>query len=82
MNLFQVDDAGCLFISPIIEDWSLLASKQIDTIFDFFIGSACPVPPQSSGFASDVQEPFSTRSSLPTCYPSSSCRAQWVSLAG
>lgn len=34
MNLFQVDDSGCLFISPTIEDWSLLASKQIDTIFD------------------------------------------------
>ncbi|MFZ4396440.1 MAG: protein-tyrosine phosphatase family protein [Kiritimatiellia bacterium] len=34
MNLYQVDDAGCLFISAAIEDWSLLASMRIDTIFD------------------------------------------------
>ena len=44
MNLFQVDDAGCLFISPIIEDWSLLASKQIDTIFDLEGGLDPGVP--------------------------------------
>ena len=44
MNLFQVDDAGCLFISPAIEDWSLLASKQIDTIFDLEGGIDAGVP--------------------------------------
>jgi hypothetical protein len=44
MNLFQVDDAGCLFISPAIEDWSLLASKQIDTIFDLEGGLDTGVP--------------------------------------
>jgi len=44
MNLFQVDDAGCLFISPTIQDWSLLASKQIDTIFDLEGGLDAGVP--------------------------------------
>jgi protein-tyrosine phosphatase len=44
MNLFHVDDAGCLFISPAIEDWSLLASKQIDTIFDLEGGLDTGVP--------------------------------------
>lgn len=34
MDLVQVDDAGHLFISPAIQDWSHLASRQIDTIFD------------------------------------------------
>lgn len=34
MDLFQVDDAGRLFISPAIQDWSHLASRQIDTVFD------------------------------------------------
>jgi protein-tyrosine phosphatase len=44
MNLFQVDDAGCLFISPTIQDWGLLASKQIDTIFDLEGGLDTGVP--------------------------------------
>ena len=44
MNLFQIDDAGCLFISPTIEDWSLLASKQIDTVFDLEGGVDTGVP--------------------------------------
>jgi len=44
MNLFQVDDAGCLFISPTIQDWGLLASKQIDTIFDLEGGLDAGVP--------------------------------------
>ena len=34
MELFQVDDAGQLFISPAINDWSLLTHRQIDTIID------------------------------------------------
>jgi len=44
MNLFQVDDAGYLFISPAIDDWSLLASRQIDTIFDLEGGLDAGVP--------------------------------------
>ena len=34
MELFQIDDAGRLFISPIIEDWKLLHDRGIDTIID------------------------------------------------
>jgi hypothetical protein len=34
MTLFQVDDEGRLFISPVIEDWSLIASHDIDVVID------------------------------------------------
>jgi hypothetical protein len=34
MELFQIDDAGRLFISPVIEDWKLLQDNGIDTIID------------------------------------------------
>jgi protein-tyrosine phosphatase len=34
MALFQVDDEGRLFISPVIEDWSLVASHDIDVVID------------------------------------------------
>ncbi|HEY2383654.1 MAG TPA: hypothetical protein VGK48_20960 [Terriglobia bacterium] len=34
MELFQVDDAGQLFISPAISDWDLLLQHQLDTIID------------------------------------------------
>jgi len=34
MTLFQVDDDGRLFISPIIEDWAALAAHQIDVVID------------------------------------------------
>ena len=34
MQLYQVDDAGQLFISPAISDWSLLAHHKVDTIID------------------------------------------------
>jgi hypothetical protein len=34
MTLFQVDDAGLLFISPVIEDWSALSSSGIDVVID------------------------------------------------
>ena len=33
-KLFQVDDDGCLFISPVIQDWSIIASYGIDTVID------------------------------------------------
>ena len=34
MELFQIDDAGRLFISPIIEDWKTLEDREIDTVID------------------------------------------------
>jgi hypothetical protein len=34
MNLFQVDDEGRLFISPVIEDWAALAAHEIDVVID------------------------------------------------
>lgn len=34
MTLFQVDDAGLLFISPALDDWSALAEHGIDVVID------------------------------------------------
>ena len=34
MTLFQVDDAGLLFISPAIEDWAGVAAYSIDVVID------------------------------------------------
>ena len=34
MDVFQVDDDGCLFISPALEDWSAVARYKIDTVID------------------------------------------------
>jgi hypothetical protein len=34
MTLFQVDDAGCLFISPVLEDWAALRPHNIDVVID------------------------------------------------
>ena len=34
MELFQVDDAGHLFISPAISDWEFLKRNKVDTIID------------------------------------------------
>jgi protein-tyrosine phosphatase len=34
MELFQVDDAGHLFISPAISDWEVLKRNKVDTIID------------------------------------------------
>jgi hypothetical protein len=33
-RLYQVDDAGCLFISPVITDWHVVSSYGVDTIID------------------------------------------------
>jgi len=33
-QLYQVDDAGSLFISPVIKDWSVLEAHGIDTVID------------------------------------------------
>jgi protein-tyrosine phosphatase len=34
MELFQVDDAGQLFISPAISDWNVLKHHKVDTVID------------------------------------------------
>jgi len=34
MSLIQVDDSGFLYISPVIRDWTSLASPGIDTVID------------------------------------------------
>src|SRR3954471_18224346 len=34
MTIFQVDDAGLLFISPAIEDWDTVAAWGIDVVID------------------------------------------------
>jgi hypothetical protein len=34
MTLFQVDDEGRLFISPVIEDWDTVARHNIDVVID------------------------------------------------
>ena len=34
MTLYQVDDEGRLFISPVIEDWETLTTHQIDVVID------------------------------------------------
>lgn len=33
-KLHQVDDAGCLFISPVITDWAVVSSYGVDTVID------------------------------------------------
>src|ERR1700682_5298514 len=34
MSLFQVDDDGRLFISPVIDDWEAISARGIDAVFD------------------------------------------------
>jgi Dual specificity phosphatase, catalytic domain len=34
LQLFQVDDAGALFISPALSDWAPLQERGIDTVID------------------------------------------------
>src|SRR5258706_6091851 len=33
-KLYQVDDSGLLFISPVIKDWAVLEAYGIDTVID------------------------------------------------
>jgi protein-tyrosine phosphatase len=44
VDLYQVDDAAHLFISPVIEDWSFLADHRIDTVIDLEGGLDIGVP--------------------------------------
>src|SRR5260370_31792421 len=34
MDLIQVDDEGCLFISPAIREWESIAARGIDIVID------------------------------------------------
>src|SRR5579884_1445375 len=34
MQLFQIDDDAQLFISPVIDDWEILARHGVDTVID------------------------------------------------
>ncbi len=43
-ELFQVDDAGYLFISPAIEDWSVVVDRGIDAVIDLDAGVDPGVP--------------------------------------
>lgn len=43
-QLFQVDDHGHLYISPVVHDWSLLASHGIDVVIDLEGGLDTGVP--------------------------------------
>jgi protein-tyrosine phosphatase len=44
MTLFQVDDDGRLFISPIIEDWDAFALHKIDVVIDLEGGLDTCIP--------------------------------------
>lgn len=43
-NLTQVDDAGLLFISPVIHYWNIVSSSGIDTVIDLEGGLDVGVP--------------------------------------
>jgi protein-tyrosine phosphatase len=49
-ELFQVDDAGCLFISPVIEDWQALAHYRIEVVIDLEGGLDHGVPTVPNGY--------------------------------
>jgi hypothetical protein len=44
MELFQIDDNGRLFISPVIDDWKPIHDRGIDTIIDLEGGLDVGVP--------------------------------------
>ena len=44
MDIFQVDDAGRLFISPAIDDWDVVASRDIDVVIDLDGGLDLCIP--------------------------------------
>ena len=44
MTLFQVDDEGRLFISPVIDDWDALAAHGIDVVIDMEGGLDACIP--------------------------------------
>lgn len=48
-KLVQVDDNGHLFISPVIRDWSVVASYGIDTVIDLEGGLDECIPTHPNG---------------------------------
>jgi hypothetical protein len=44
VEIFQVDDAGRLFISPAIEDWDAVAERGIDVVIDLEGGLDTCIP--------------------------------------
>jgi hypothetical protein len=44
MDIFQVDDAGRLFISPAIDDWHVVAQRDIDVVIDLEGGLDLCIP--------------------------------------
>lgn len=44
MELFQIDDAGQLYISPAITDWQVITERRVDTIIDLEGGLDHGVP--------------------------------------
>lgn len=48
-TLYQVDDSGHLFISPVISDWSILVSHGIDTVIDMEGGLDECIPTAPNG---------------------------------
>ncbi|HEX8618026.1 MAG TPA: hypothetical protein VF911_10615 [Thermoanaerobaculia bacterium] len=48
-KLHPVDDAGQLFISPVIHDWSIIAAHGIDTVFDMEGGLDECIPTTPNG---------------------------------
>ncbi len=57
-GLTQVDDAGLLFISPVIHDWTIVSARGIDTVIDLEGGLDVGVPTVPNQILLDgVREP-------------------------
>jgi hypothetical protein len=48
-KLHPIDDAGMLFISPVIHDWSIITSHGIDTVLDMEGGLDDCIPTAPNG---------------------------------
>ena len=48
-KLHQVDDAGCLYISPVITDWSVIVGCGVDTVIDLEGGLDQCIPTVPNG---------------------------------
>lgn len=48
-KLHQVDDDGCLYISPVIHDWTIVSSYGVDTVIDLEGGLDECIPTAPNG---------------------------------
>jgi len=48
VELFEVDDAGRLFISPVLDDWEPIARREIDVVIDLEGGLDACIPTASN----------------------------------